>query len=180
MVKIYPRTSFLPCVSLLAPLTDSSCHRAEENYRTGATLTELRKSVLILMAYRGGGEGGGWGIEHYTHIHSQIYMWIQAKACNEGRVCVCVRALASVCVHVCQHEQVAISPTVYNGSLSPTLTHLSAPVQQPALLEDHDSLHQCTADAVSFNSSVFRTFLHLTPPWSPPSSLVLNLLHILV
>lgn len=95
-------------------------------------------------------------------------------------VCVCVRALASVCVHVCQHEQVAISPTVYNGSLSPTLTHLSAPVQQPALLEDHDSLHQCTADAVSFNSSVFPTFLHLTPPSSPPSSLVLNLLYILI
>lgn len=62
-----------------------------------------------------------------------------------------------VCIHVCQREQAAISPPVYNGSSSPTLTHLSALVQQPALLEDHDSLHQRTADGVYFNN-----LLHLS------------------
>lgn len=52
-----------------APLPDSSCHRAKENYRTGTTLMELRKSVLILMAYRAGG-GGGLSITYtFTNLH---------------------------------------------------------------------------------------------------------------
>lgn len=84
--------------------------------------------------------GVGWGgwRNWALHTHSQIYMWIQAEAGNEGRVRVCVRPPASVCI--CQREQAAISTPLYDWSSSPALRPLIALVQQPALL-----LTRCTS-----------------------------------
>lgn len=132
-----------------APLTASSCQGAEKNYRTGATLTELRKSALILMAYHAWGEGvGGFSATLIRKFKCEFRRrWV-----NEGRV----RALASVFVSVSTSKW-----PFARGSLSSALTHLSGLVQQPALL---DSLHQGKAAAVSTNSPVFP---HLSPStWS--------------
>lgn len=61
-----------------------------------------------------------------------------------------------VCAFVCQHEQAAISPPVYNGSLSPTFNtpQCSGTATSPAW-------RSWLIAPVSFNSSVFPVFLHL-------------------
>lgn len=88
-------------------------------------------------------------------------MWIQAKAGNEGHVRVYTGECARVRLSVSMNKRPLACRCTTEARL-PHLTHTSALVQQPALPEDHDSLHQCTAAALlSFNSSVFLVFLHL-------------------
>lgn len=93
--------------------------------------------------------------------HTHICMWIQARACNEGK-------RRRVCLYVRQYEGAAISPPARSGSLSAAFTHLSAPLptllRQPVLLKDHDSWHQRTLTAPAFSSSV------LTPNLPPPTT----------
>lgn len=107
---------FTMCVTLWLPppsRSDSSCHRARENYRTSCTLTELPKSVLILMAYH--------VVESAWVFHTRTFACEFMRKCVMRQVCVCMY----MCVH--QSEPVAISPPVCAWSLSFTLTHLSAP-----------------------------------------------------
>lgn len=76
-------------------------------------------------------------------------------------MCVCTGECARVRLSVSMNKRPLACRCTTEARLL-HLTHTSALVQQPALPEDHDSLHQCTAAALlSFNSSVFLVFLYL-------------------
>lgn len=133
--------------------SDSSCHRARENYRTGCTLTELPKSVLILMAYHVGESAWVFHTHAHLHVNSGESVWW-------GK-CVCMY----MCVH--QSEPVAISPPVCARSLSFTLTHLSAPAC-PHHRRNPIRLKIMTRGTVAHRLSQLLMALFLFETFSPP------------
>lgn len=103
---------FTMCVTLGPPyrLQLSSSGGKLQDWRHFKGITEIRPDTNGISCWgRGGREGrgtlGGYGGRNWAlHTHLQIYMWIRAKAGNEGRT----RVLC-VCVCVCAHWQVSVS-----------------------------------------------------------------------